>query len=56
LLLFYPLFGAPKCNPSRNRERDWVLVLAFGGHLLVGQHNNQPKVGICDRRDIGEGA
>ena len=52
--LFYPLFGAPKCNPLKNRERDWVLAL--GGHLLIGQHNNQPKVSICGRRDIGEGA
>jgi hypothetical protein len=54
LPLFYPLFGVPKCNPLKNRERDWVLAL--GGHLLIGQHNNQPKVSICGRRDIGEGA
>jgi hypothetical protein len=54
LPLFYPLFGVPKRNPSKNRERDGVLAL--GGHLLVGQHNNQPKVGVCGRRDIGEGA
>ncbi len=54
LLLFVHLFGAPKCNTSTIRERD--VTLALGGHLLVGQHNNQPKVGICGRRDIGEGA
>jgi hypothetical protein len=42
--LFYPLFGAPKHNPSKNREMDEVLAL--GGHLFVGQHNNQPKIGI----------
>jgi hypothetical protein len=53
LPLFYPLFGAPKCNQLENRERD--RVSALGGHLLVGQHNNQPKVGIRGRRDIGEG-
>jgi hypothetical protein len=51
LPLFYPLFGAPKCNPLKNRERD--RVSALDGHLLVGQHNNQPKVGICSRRDMG---
>jgi hypothetical protein len=38
----------------KNRERDGVTALS--GHLLVGQHNNQPKVGIRGRRDIGEGA
>jgi hypothetical protein len=53
-LLFVPLFGAPKHNTSKIRERD--VTLALGGHLLVGQHNNQPKVGIRGRRDIGEGA
>ncbi len=52
-LLFVPLFGAPKCNTSQIRERD--VTLALGGHLLVRQHNNQPKVGICGMRDIGEG-
>jgi hypothetical protein len=53
LPIFYPTFGAPKHNPSKNREREGVSAL--GGHLLVGQHNNQPKVGVCGRRDIGEG-
>ncbi len=53
LTLFCPLFGAPKHNPSKNRERDWVLELS--GHLLVRQHSNQPKLGICGRRDIGRG-
>jgi hypothetical protein len=48
------LFGVPKCNPLKNRERD--RVSALGGHLLGGQHNNQPKVGVCGRKDIGEGA
>ncbi len=52
--LFYPLFGAPKRNPSKNRERD--RVSALGGRLLVGQHNNPLKVGIHGRRDIDEGA
>ncbi len=53
-LLFVPLFGAPKHNTSKIRERD--VTLALGGHLLVGQRNNQPKVGVRGRRDIGEGA
>ncbi len=54
LLLFVPLFGASKRNTSKIRERD--VTSALGGHLLVGQHNNQPKVGVCSRRDIGKGA
>ena len=52
--LFYPSFGVLKRNPLKNRERDGVSAL--GGHLLVGQHNNQPKVGVHSGRDIGEGA
>jgi hypothetical protein len=44
----------PKCNTLEIRERD--VTLALGGHLLVGQHNNQPKVSVHGRRDIGEGA
>jgi hypothetical protein len=52
-LMFVPSFRAPKHNTPKIRERD--VTLALGGHLLVGQHNNQPKVGVCDRRDIGEG-
>jgi hypothetical protein len=31
------------------------MTLALDGYLLVGQHNNQPKVGARGRRDIGEG-
>jgi hypothetical protein len=54
LLLFVPLFGAPKRNTFKMRERDVTLVL--GGYLFVAQHNNQLKVGVCGRRDIGEGA
>jgi hypothetical protein len=53
-LLFVPLFGLPKHNTSKIRERD--VISALGGHLFVGQHNNQPKVGVRGRRDIGEGA
>ncbi len=53
-LLFVPSFGASKRNTSKIRERD--VTLALGGHLWVGQHNNQPKVGVRSRRDIGEGA
>jgi hypothetical protein len=52
-LLFVPSFEAPKRNTSKIRERD--VTLALGGHLLVGQHNNQSKVGVHGRRDIGEG-
>ncbi len=53
-LLFVPSFQAPKRNTSKITERD--ATLALGGHLLVGQHNNQPKVSVRSRRDIGEGA
>ena len=53
LPLFYPLVGVPKHKPSKNRERGWVSAL--GGHLLVRQHNNQPKVGVHGRGDIVEG-
>ncbi len=44
-LLFVPLFGAPKCNTSKIRERD--MISALGGHLLVRHHNNHLKVGIA---------
>ncbi len=53
-LLFVPLFRAPKHNTSKIRERD--VDSALSGHLLVGQHNNQPKAGVRGRRDDGEGA
>jgi hypothetical protein len=53
-LLFVPLFGAPKRNTSKICKRD--VTLALDGHLLIGQHNNQPKVGLRGRRDIWEGA
>jgi hypothetical protein len=43
-----------KTQHIKIRERD--VTSALGGHLLVGQHNNQPKVGVLGRRDIGEGA
>jgi hypothetical protein len=52
-LLFVPSFQAPKRNTSKITERD--ATSALGGHLLVGQHNNQPKVSVRGRRDIGEG-
>ncbi len=47
------VWGAKK-QSIKNRDRDGVSAL--GGHLLVGQHNNQPKVGVCGRRDIEEGS
>jgi hypothetical protein len=53
-LLFVPLFGAPKPNTSKIRERD--VTSALGGHHLVGQHKNQPKVDVRGRRDIAEDA
>jgi hypothetical protein len=53
-LLFVPLFGVPECNTPKIEERD--VTLALGGHLLVGQNNNKPKVGVCGRRDTGVGA
>jgi hypothetical protein len=48
LPLMVPLFGAPKCNPSKNRERGGILAL--GGRRLNIRRNNQPKV-----RDHGGG-
>jgi hypothetical protein len=53
-MLFVPLFGAPKHNTSKIRERS--VTSALDGHLLVVQHNNRPKVGVRGKRDIGEGA
>jgi hypothetical protein len=50
--LFYPLFGAPKCNPLKNRERDEVLAL--GGRCLDIKCNNQLKVGISSGGDFIE--
>jgi hypothetical protein len=47
------VWGA-KTQHIKIRERD--VTLALGGHPLVGQHNNQPKVGIHGKRDIGKGA
>ncbi len=38
-LLFVPLFGSPKGDTSKIRERD--VTSALGGHLLIRQHNNQ---------------
>jgi hypothetical protein len=43
-----PLLGAPKCDPSENRERDGVSAL--GGCCLDVKRNNQPKVGVSSER------
>jgi len=45
--LLVHLFGAPKCNPLKNRERGGALAL--GGRHLMTKHNNQPKVGGSGR-------
>ncbi len=50
-MLFVTANGAIVCW---NRERG--RAQALGGRRLVGQHINQPKVGVCSRKDIGEGA
>jgi hypothetical protein len=47
------VWGA-KTQPIKKLREGWVSVL--GGQLLVGQHNNQLKVGVRGRRNIGEGA
>ena len=44
-----PLFGAPKRNPSKNREGG--VVSALGGRRSIRTPNNQPKVGGSDRGD-----
>jgi hypothetical protein len=50
--LLVPSFGAPKCNPSKNRERGGALAL--GGCRLMMANNNQLGVGGCGRRGVGE--
>jgi hypothetical protein len=49
-----PLFGGPTKAPSNNRERGGALAL--GGHRLMMQRNNQPRVGANDRLESGEEA
>ncbi len=41
--LSVPMFGAPKRDPSKNREMDGALAL--GGHQLIKIPNNQLIVG-----------
>jgi hypothetical protein len=53
-LLLVTSFGAPKRNPSKNRERGGVSAL--GGRRLNIQSNNQPKVRNHGGGDIWEGA
>jgi hypothetical protein len=48
----FPLFGAPKCNPSNNREGWCALVL--GGRHFNDTHNNQMKDGFYFTVDVGE--
>ena len=48
--LLVPLFGALKCNPSKNRERGGALAL--GGCRLIMANNNRPKVGSSGRLDV----
>ena len=49
-----PLFGAPKRDPSKNREMDWALAL--GGRRLIIKNNNQLVVGVHGGLDVGEEA
>ncbi len=51
-LLFYPSFGAPKCNQSTNRWR--VGVLALGGHSSVILHSNNIYVSVGGGEGIRE--
>ncbi len=51
LPLFFPLlFGAPKRNPSNNREGQ--CALAFGGCHFNDTHNNQTKDGFQVTVDV----
>jgi hypothetical protein len=50
--LVFPLFGAPKRNPSNNRE-GWC-ALALGGHRFNDTHNNQMQDGFHVTVDVGE--
>ncbi len=52
--LFFPMFGAPKCHPSNNREGRWALAL--GGCRVNNTHNNQSKDGFHVTVDVGEDA
>jgi hypothetical protein len=47
LLRLVPLLGAPKRNPSKNRERDGVSAL--GGRRSDVERDHQPKVGVSGR-------
>ena len=44
------LFGAPKRNPLKNREKGGALAL--GGRRFVNRHNNQLKVSGSDGVDV----
>jgi hypothetical protein len=37
------LYGAKKRHPSKKREIDGTSTC---GHYLMGEYNNQPKVGV----------
>jgi hypothetical protein len=52
--LLVPSFGAPKSNPSKNREKGGALAL--GGCRLMMANNNQLGVGGHGRRGVGEEA
>ncbi len=49
-----PLVGTPNKDASKKREGDGSSAL--GGRRLFVRHNNQPIVGVSDRRDDGEDA
>ncbi len=48
------LFLSLGCWNATHQKLERDVTSALGGHLLVRQHSNQPKVGVCGRRDIGE--
>ncbi len=52
--LFFPLFGAPKRNPSNNREGR--CALALGDRHFNDTHNNQTQDGFHVTVDVGEDA
>ena len=49
-----PLFGAPKRDPSKNREMG--RALALGGRCSIMKNNNQLVVGVRGGMDVGEEA
>jgi hypothetical protein len=48
--LSVPLFGVQTYTPSKNREK--IGALALGGCRSIGRYNNQPRLGVGDRKSL----